>query len=1592
MKKQIFKLTSILLAMVMMFTMFSMIPISAEDTANLSTAVTNLKNAWENLDYAKTTEECGVNYAAGWLGGTVDEKTVTFAADTAQLLMWGTQTSSSGMETFKMFQEKVSNIEDIYFYYSSNGDVTTQVNSILNNGKDAYAIRNFGETSKIVLENTNGVMTKVYLSDYLAKINATSTIYSTFVKDYVGTRDYFLRFGFNCTAAEGTQLTLGKIYAEADQNLLDTDSLTDDQWFDKAAALNLETLKADYDTTDETNWQAFETAYNAVLACSAEAAELRLRAAAEEMIVSESSYAYPVGIGRTPKAYVLNDKATDIYGDYYLTETIVGNATLNTAATAGIWLTNNAPASETAANRVNDANLRFGDYGENPYFVIKVNSITGANSANIGFWGRYNGTPIGSSNKDYASNYKVNVVAGGEYKVYIDDILSNMNTGNDTYNANFADWKNISTQALSGVSGASFNASIFSVMTQDAGVSVNMTVGSIVDAPNYEITSEKTGDEFVAEMAALDVARFGNTDAFEKALEIAIDEFPEAAKLVAVEKLRAAAAKMSTYGETILHPAKYWVSKRELSTMTTSTDPSYGEYTATYTVPNVVTMTKDTVTGQWLTTPGDIKTSGDENAMLNVNGAGDAYITIKVDSIIGADTTNLRFRYRANSTGINELLPFTLPVEVGGEYTFSLSQLFAGLTRFTDWKTFFKTTNFNFLVIAAEGAEAKITVGSAVFKNFYAPSSATGAQFVAEMKALKNSDAYASYSNTAEFEEALTVALAAFPEIGEAEAKQAALENLRTEWVKMIESTPVINTSYTHDRFWNASKTAAGCSTVDAGKYGKAFTATGITSTATEYGGVDGNTAENLLLIHNSDKTQTFGNSTDFGFWYKSTGDINIRTYLMFNTASYADSAVTTVLNGDGQWHFYSIRTLMGETKWAAMANRSSQNLYRFYIDLGNVVDAEVTSVDVTFGGVGFCSADTTVSGIDTANLVAEAMKVNTADYLDATAFEAALTAALEFYPELQAEVAKNKALQELRAAASEMYAYGDSFFLPAKHYYDGSRHINELTTPDDAKFGKYQTTVSLTGQSAAGAIGLWFTEPNSVANATGEATVYIGGDYEDATFTVKVNSVSAEGTYLAFYVRGNTTNYNVASTYKVPIVANGEYEISISDIFASTALANWKESSTSDYDGTKYTLTFISMAPVGGDADVTVGSIQYKSTVSISDATGIEFLKEMYCIDADAYSNNENFKAKLAAAVALYGEDELVTAKTAQNVINASANLNKVVALKPTTITTPWKSDEDEGGVEQKIVLGTSNNGDQFVTIDNGELANHSCAPDSASVIYEAKEGLRLADIDDISFSYKIENKKGDLTVARIWFYDKDFTKYEITTNEDTGEEEFVLDEEGNKVVARNEWQCGMEAYGNTRYLKVDANTDGWVETSLATIFGSDWKTRYIGFLNGTHTEREEYTEENTYIEKLAFGFNGANVEGDDADVSLGSMYVKYTENDYTITASYLDEAAVLADARAIDLTGVNKTVANEFKTLVKALETALDAEAANGNFVAGNYGAAVSIADLSVLAQHVDGTLGDDFIDLDCADVTDDGKVDEADVTALRVALLNQ
>ena len=1262
MKKQIFKLTSILLAMVMVFTLFTIIPVSAEDTAK-STAVNDFVEAWEALgsDYVGYADKVPMNYigeANNYLDAktddcppqapeSVDNRRVTLTTSD-KLLLFNNYLSGSSFATERMSESaKLDDIKDLYFYYKSDCDISTLINPIANDGTTRIN-RGFG--TRHTLNRTGDDWVKVSFMEYLTEINYS---FDRLVNDFRtinggnqnvnnlstigfkakvegGTADFYVSELFVCTGI--------------DKNLVGTDSFTSDQWIEKAASLDLDTLKKDYDTTtDSAKWDAFVAAYNVVKPYFT---EKKLREAAVEMITSETSYAYPIQIGRKFNAYTQNDKDVDLFGDYYYSGLIEGQTSIDgTSAGKGVWLTNQAGRGEAGTTTQTNAELYFGSMGSDPYFVVNVTDIADpSKTTKIGFYIRMLGA---NANSGYVPTYYKDIPTEGEYRIYIKDIFK------DTV------YENWETESIKGASN-SFYATIMAATV--VGSDITATVGSIVDTPNYSIPADiaaKSGSDFVAEMGVLDISKYGNTEAFNAALKAALDAHPEAAKIVAVEELRVAAGKMLTYGDSILHPAKFWVTNRQLSAMESSATPKYGEYSATYTVPNVGTMADLTLTGQWLTYPGDLGTRGDTDNTLNVSGTGDAYITIKVNSINGADTTKLRFRYRAKGATINQLLSFTLPVVAKKEYTFSLTELFAGSDA-AEWKTFFATNGFNFLVIAAEGAEANITVGSVVLKTNYKPSSETGVEFVKAMKALKEGDSYASYSNTTEFEEALGVALEAFPEIEEEEARKAALDKLRAEWKAMREE-PVVYSDYYHHSFWGSNATNINPTKTNT-EYGSTITVTGITSS--DYVGV-GKTGKFLHLYQRNNNATDINLSgkSDIGYWYKATSDIKAKIYLMFNLTGLSDTYVEGTLIGDGEWHYLSVKDWIGETVWNnVVKSYGNETFHRVYTDLGNIVDPGVPSVEVTFGGLYKSVTDTYVATITDDNLVSEAIKVNTDNYADAAAFNAALTKALDYYSDLKIQYNKDKVINELRDEASKLIGYGNSVMVPSKTYTTANKRVpTDMIASETANYGSKTATIDIPTVPDASfdgstVDGIWFDVDDGIASS--DAGFQIGkGITNEAYLTFRVNSIEddAASTQIRFRVRGGKTAdeclFNSASTTILTVKKGEEYTISLSDMLKGTGADNWQEYFTDNY------FNFLCMTALDTAANITVGSVVYKNICKPSDATGINFLKEMYLLNADDYLNTEAFNAKLEEAIRLFGEEELLKAKAAKDVIDSAAD-----------------------------------------------------------------------------------------------------------------------------------------------------------------------------------------------------------------------------------------------------------------------------------------------------------------------------------------------
>ena len=1134
MKKQIFKLTSILLAMVMVFTMFTIVPISAEETpVSLSEAVEDLKTAWKDLTYIGDgyTQSVPMNYfASAWQGQAdyvITDATVQGGTSyqlplnaTAKNLIYTAETESLSA-TLPGTTIGIKDVESIYFYYKSD--------RAFNFGLEVYATDTSERdweaySSADTMSSSNSKWIPFDVTNYFNARNAVNAGYPSFAtlqSDWGEEYPYISRLALsNLTVAlneneESADVSFSNLFVRADANIYSLE--TDFDWYDKAAAVDPATLNADYDEAEDSpKWQAFITAREAVLACSGEVAEAKLRAAAEEMITSETSYAYPSGVGRAWKERTPNDKAVDIYGDYTLTETM-GNSN-----TTGIWMHESVDSYVNGSNQTADANLRFGDYGEKPYFVIKVNSISGADTVDIGFWGRFIGTVTGSTGTDHYSTYTVNdVKKGDELKIYIDDILKNIETSDATVNSNFDEWK-------SHFCTSSSYASIFSTYVATAGATANVTIGSIVDAPNYSIPADiaaKSGSDFVAEMGVLDISKYGNTEAFNSALKAALDAYPEAGRRVAVDRL-------DTAWQNLVH----YYSKASLGIESGN---------------------------KWIT--------NDES-----------YKVTDAPEELGENAVSYKVSATANSGGTGDV----------GEKNPSKEK-------------------YNEIAWTNE------------------PGSLNASTYLTDIKKADIDDLY---------------------------------------------------------------------------------------------------------------------------FYYKSSARIYARPGLAYT-------------NG--------------------------------------------TSINPGLSGM-----------------------------------------------------------------------LGDGYVLPAS----------------DGKWVKVSFK-------------------DFVCNP--QNTTYTATNWTDR------------------YASSASYEYLARVTLRISAASDTNQDVLFSDIFVKYGSDKNREGSSEWTDKEK-----VKNALLLGDDAVDAG-----------------------------YLNTAEWQAFLSArANALtYYATELEAAA----IKDAALALNNELFMKPVSTISPWREeDEANSGVESKTVFGTSNNGDYYTTVNTAVIGNSTCAPDTGAVMYETDTPVFLKDIEDITFSYKVENKKDDvLTVARIWFYNEDFSIYKKDENDE------IVYEEGSEtpVVDRNNWQCGMEADGDTRYLAFNANTGGWVETSLATIFGDNWKTVYLGYLNESDIKKD-FTEENTYISKMSFGFN--TKEGASADVSVGSMYIKKTDaSAYTITADDADSKDVLAQAREINLDNVNIAKANEFKKLVKAFETKIGAEV-KADYIAGNwYEGGLTLKDLSVLSRKNDGTLGDTFCDDDAiGDLTED------------------
>ncbi len=257
--------------------------------------------------------------------------------------------------------------------------------------------------------------------------------------------------------------------------------------------------------------------------------------------------------------------------------------------------------------------------------------------------------------------------------------------------------------------------------------------------------------------------------------------------------------------------------------------------------------------------------------------------------------------------------------------------------------------------------------------------------------------------------------------------------------------------------------------------------------------------------------------------------------------------------------------------------------------------------------------------------------------------------------------------------------------------------------------------------------------------------------------------------------------------------------------------------------------------------------------------------------------------------------------------------------------------------------------------------VANANCVAASGSIIYNATDAaadITLDEIENIYFSYRVNNViSGEKAAARIFIYDQNGTM-------------------ANKFAT----------FGTFSVMYLPLTSTGWKQTSIRDIVGENWKNYLVEYYNeDTGTNR---TAKDIKISKITLGFNQTGA----ADMSFGHMYYEYS-NMVGTSASTATAIAMLNNARnLIDPTTAKKADAARFKYSVQILADFLDLENSESKYLAGDYKkTAPTMKELSLLAQYLDGDLsGNDYIDLNCADINKDGVISEADVIALRKTLM--
>lgn len=1603
MKKQIFKLTSILLAMVMVFSMFSMIPISAEGSAAEKTAAVDaLKTAWKSLRYMGEADsiwdvsffykEDGSYdaYREGVLDANykTEELPDTVNAENTDIWKFPLINTSNGIvfSNTKAGEAQLAYdfdiLEDIYFYYYAESDANFLMRPKINKTNTDVALTS-GATS---LSATDGSWVKFSLRDFFDGLQFNNWEY----RFRNNTDDAMWRFYMYLQDTNETteDFYISKLFMVADKNLIGSDGWSEDDWIVNAHNLDLSEYDSAY--AGGANVNAFKTALDNTKGYYTDIRKAQiedeLRAAAGEMITSATYYDKPVksATSTTEAAYITPVVSNNSkYGSHTATVDLPAQSAKN-QITGSLWF-NNTIGSDRGANY-------YGDYPKDTYFMVKVNSADAG--AKLRFWFR----PSGNNSLDAAFNYELPVVAGEEYKITLAELFeSGVSSKNSEWNEPIKDWRNNCTSAST--SSYKYSVNIFCMFAYQG--AVNVTVGSMVSTTNYTIPENiaaLTGEEFVAAMTEVSLDDKENTAPFVALLNEAAGYYPEVEKAYAVKSLKNSWNALTFAGTA---GSKTGVSRLGNTWVTDKSNATYWVDDAPEGIGADDKSVKVGLTTSYLN-------------VIYANEDGKLDTTILAAEPKWNELDDLYFYYKSSST-VKMIVYMTYTNKTDAASTVGESNSFSGYNALPasngqwtkvsipdflnnangqdNWNNRYKPANSSYeyisriqLTCISESASAEAYFSNMFFEydsNLYGSKDWNDEKWIRAAYDADLDEVKKDYTESADstewktFKAAVNKVLELNPELVAQFKKSDKVGALRKAWKAMVEATPIATTS-SNLRFFGADSKEVVTNEAATDVYGEEIK---FNVGSTGFGAHCDATANNFMLYDGSDIV--INTITDYGFWYKVEDSINARISIMQGstdrTYEYIGSPVAyhdIVLEGGNNWKFISIRKLFGETAWSGLNSVYGGNngtIQRIYVDLGSIVDTDVATTNITFGGMASCKADTTIAGKTEDEVISGAYAVDfdaIPDSAEKTAFTAELKNCLEYLPDSSVLAVLKNIWMDF-----DHIPYDEDVNVNMGRYVQRGSNGTEIFTLNN-------TAVRDTYKGTDAEVGEYYHFPVWRDAAPEDWDVAANGEYvtnhvevmeyrqsdsrgvafdntciEDLKFWYKADTAISNVRFVFYYGADASTESPYMNNRTLP-ATNGWELVSVKNIIGGDYWSTYASYDKfralmmvfCDASGRPCEVSFGEMVAVRGDIQ-TVGIDTWSEGQLVYNAKNIDFSK----YDAP---DTSLFDALLAKAETLYANElnSYEAALIAQDVIDASKKLDKL-ALKPNVYAL------SDNATQYTTVYDTSNNGDYYATF-KGSDGNNKCAWSSGYVEYNTNAPITLADINDLYFSYRVDGFDGDNISARFYIYNEDF-------GFDT-----VYDEETGEVVKAgvSDWDCRFHSInGGESVLKATADTNGWVTTSIGAIFGSNWKNSLVFVLNEADNVNgnpnwKDKTAEEIKISAIRLGFNNMAT----CDISLGSMYVDYVDDSETaITESASNPAAVLEAAREINLSNVNPAQANEFKKLVKALETKIKASVKTG-YIAGNwYADGLTLKDLSVLSRYNntlndwDNKLGDTFFD---------------------------